>query len=63
MPVSTVSPATNCAILKPKEVHSEDLRWRDIPRVEGEGSPLVWGASDVTFRVGGVGWSRMKDDL
>ncbi len=39
--------------------------WRNIPRAEGEGSPLVWGVSDEEIGVGGVGWAgeRMKDEL
>ncbi len=54
-PGSTVSPATNCAMLRtfrPGSQRSlrEGFPWGDFLRAEGEGNQAVWGVSDETSR-------------
>ena len=58
----TDAPAMNCATFLIPKKSTARISLGDFPRAEGEGSPLVWGISDVQASVGGVGWAgeRMK---
>jgi hypothetical protein len=52
-------------MMKDEWFYGEDFTGeRDCPRGEGEGNQAVWGVSDETSRIGGVGCTtRMKAEL